>query len=464
MKSITLTVAIALFILSTLLFTISANASPATPQAACVAGMAGIYPCNNVDLLAFVPIGAMGSSGKGGSDLWGWTDPLTGKEYAIMARNNGTSFFDVSIPTAPVMLANLPSASSQVRSQRDIKILQDHALIVSESSGHGLQIYDLTQLRDLTNTTTITHTFLYTGFGSAHNIIVNPDTNFAYVAATDAGNDDDGCNNGLHFLDMSNILSPSFAGCFSEDGYTHDAQCLTYDSGPDSDFIGHEICLNANADTLTIVDVTDKNNPIMLSRSTYADSGYTHQGWLTADHRYLLLGDELDERNLGVNTRTYVWDVSSLISPTLQFVNEFASTAVDHNLYTKGQYSYHANYTSGLRIADISDLANNHMTEVAYFDVFPTNDAASFSGAWSVYPYFESGIVVVSAREGLFVLQPHLPVPTSISQLATSINQSPTSVILPFALLLLSITGSLYLGKWSNGHEKRFKLRQGTGS
>lgn len=444
MKSIILPLTITLFIFSTLLYTIKVTASPAAPQATCIAGMAGIYPCNNVDLLAFIPIGAMGSSGNGGSDLWGWTDPLTGKEYAIMARNNGTSFFDVSIPTAPIMLANLPSASSQIKAQRDVKVLQDHALIVSESSGHGLQIYDLTQLRDLTTTAMITHTFLYTGFGSAHNIIVNPNTNFAYVAATDAANDNDGCNNGLHFLDMSNILSPNFAGCFSADGYTHDAQCLTYDFGPDSNFIGHEICLNANADTLTIVDVTDKNNPMILSRTSYADSGYTHQGWLTIDRRYMLLGDELDERNLGVNTRTYIWDVSDLTAPTLHFVHEFSSTAIDHNLYTKGHYSYHANYTSGLRIADISDLENSNMTESAYFDVFPMNDATSFSGAWSAYPYFESGIVVVSAREGMFILQPHLPVPTGVGQLAVETVTAQPVLTLVVAFLLLGGTGVIF--------------------
>ncbi len=63
----------------------------ATP---CVGGFAGTYPCNNVDLLAFMPLASIG--GGGGNDIWGWTDSQTGKEYALMGRTTGTSFVDIS--------------------------------------------------------------------------------------------------------------------------------------------------------------------------------------------------------------------------------------------------------------------------------------------------------------------------------------------------------------------------------
>ena len=72
----------------------------------CVGGMAGIYPCSNVDLGAFLPNSTIG--GGQASSIWGWTDPLTGREYALMGRTNGTAFVDITDPANPVYLGNLP--------------------------------------------------------------------------------------------------------------------------------------------------------------------------------------------------------------------------------------------------------------------------------------------------------------------------------------------------------------------
>lgn len=82
--------------------------------------------------------------------------------------------------------------------------------------------------------------------------------------------------------------------------------------GPDARYNGREICFNANEDTLTIVDVTDKSAPTMLARKFYPGKGYAHQGWLTEDHRHFLLDDEKDETKLRVNSRTHIFDVSDL--------------------------------------------------------------------------------------------------------------------------------------------------------
>ena len=69
-------------------------------------------------------------------------------------------------------------------------------------------------------------------------------------------------------IDISNPLVPGNAGCFSADGYAHDAQCVVY-NGPDAAHQGGEICFNANEDTLTIVDVANKAAPVQLSRTGY---------------------------------------------------------------------------------------------------------------------------------------------------------------------------------------------------
>jgi choice-of-anchor B domain-containing protein len=89
-------------------------------------------------------------------------------------------------------------------------------------------------------------------------------------------------------------------------------------------------------------------------------------------------------------------------------VFENDTTSIDHNLYTKGDRVYASNYTTGLRIYDASDPGSG-LEELAYFDVYPENDNATFEGGtWSNYPYFrQKNIVAVSSIDrGLFILQP----------------------------------------------------------
>lgn len=374
----------------------------------CIDGFAaGIYPCNKVDLEAFMPLDQIGGtlSNSAANDIWGWTDPLNGDEYAIIGRVFGTSFIDISDPANPVYLGDLPTHGAFGSSWRDIKTYDNHAFIVSEASQHGMQVFDLTQLGSVANPpVTFTETAHYNKNASAHNIVINEDSGYAYIVGASGKN---GCSGGLHMVDISDPVNPTFAGCFSSDGYTHDAQCVNY-NGPDTEHQGKEICFNSNEDTVTIVDVTNKANPVQLSRTGYVGSAYTHQGWLTEDQAYFLLDDELDEQNSGHNTRTRVFDVSDLDFPALIGSYDSDNPAIDHNQYVKGHFSYQANYRSGLRILDISDVENVNLTEVAYFDIYPDDDAAQFNGAWSSYPYFDSGIVIVSGIEqGLFILRPN---------------------------------------------------------
>jgi choice-of-anchor B domain-containing protein len=380
----------------------------AAADVTCADGSAAGYPCHRVDLLAFVPLREMGGtrSKSATSDIWGWTDPETGREYAIVGRVFGTSFLDISEPAKPVYLGELPTHGPFHSLWRDIKVYANHAFIVSEARNHGMQVFDLTQLRAVKNAPArFSETAFYDGVGSAHNLAINEDSGFAYIVGARGKND---CGGGLHMVDIRNPTDPTFAGCFAADGYTHDAQCVLY-SGPDADHQGQEICLNSNEDTLTLVDVTNKSNPVQLSRTGYPGSGYSHQGWLTEDQRFFLLDDELDEQNYGHNTRTRIWDVSDLDSPALIGFFDNTTPSMDHNLYIRGRFAYQANYRSGLRVLDIGRVAAGHLEEVAFFDIYPADDAARVSGAWSNYPYFASGVVIVSGIEqGLFILRPDL--------------------------------------------------------
>ncbi|XP_062510156.1 uncharacterized protein LOC134186259 [Corticium candelabrum] len=374
---------------------------PAMSQTPCSDGRAGDYPCHNVDLLSFVPLSELGTTGDA-NDIWGWTDPETGREYAIIALYDGTAFVDVSEPSEPQVLGKLPT-QTYGSLWRDVKVFKNHAFIVSEASNHGMQVFDLTQLREMTAVSPVrilSNTAFYDEFGSTHNIVSNEETGFMYAVGTRT------CRGGLHMVDVNEPANPKYAGCFDEDGYVHDAQCLIY-RGPDERYRSREICFCYNEDTLTIVDVNDKSNLVMLSRVPYSQNYYTHQGWLTEDQSHLLLDDELDELyGSQPNTRTLVWNVNRLDDPI--HINSFYSseTASDHNLYIKGNLAFQSNYCAGLRILDVSEIEEGELRELGYFDVAPSCNSPGFSGAWSNYPYFESGTIIVSSIErGLFVLR-----------------------------------------------------------
>lgn len=156
-----------------------------------------------------------------------------------------------------------------------------------------------------------------------------------------------------------------------------------------------------------ITDVSDKSNPMTISFKGQTDMQYSHQGWLTEDFNYFLMNDELDENNLGRNTRTYVWDVKDLDNPEFIGYYTHTTTTIDHNLYVKNDHVYQANYTSGLQVFELGDLSEAELNRVAFFDTQPADDSKNYRGAWSNYPYFRSGIVVVSdINDGLFILRP----------------------------------------------------------
>lgn len=325
-------------------------------------------------------------------------DPDNGDEYALIGVNNGTAFVDISDPVNPVYLGKLPTHTTN-SIWRDIKVYNNYAFVVSEANGHGMQVFDLTRLRDVTSPpVTFTEDAHFAGFGDAHNIVINEDSGYAYAVGTDF------YNGGPFFINIQDPLNPVDEGGYALDGYSHDAQVVIY-NGPDTDYTGREILIGSNANAVVIVDITDKNNPIPISTTGYANVGYTHQGWFTEDQRYFLLGDEGDEFNVGFNTRTIVFDFSDLDNPQFDFEYFGTTSAVDHNGYVVGDTYYMANYSAGFRALDISDIANGNILEYGYFDTFPGNNNASYDGTWNVYPFFASGNIIISGEGGLTVVR-----------------------------------------------------------
>jgi len=377
-------------------------------QTPCENGFANNYPCKDYDLQSHIFLAEMGASE--GNDSWGWTDPDDETEYALVGLDNGTAFIDISDPVNPVYLGKLPTHTSP-SIWRDIKVYQNHAFIVSEAGGHGMQVFDLTRLRDVANPPeTFTEDAHYAGFGGSHNIAINEETGYAYSLG------DNTFGGGLHFINIQDPSNPTAAGGYADGGYTHDTQVITYD-GPDSDYTGKEIAFASNADHVEIVDVTNKSNPIQIASFEYPATGYTHQNWLTEDRNYMLLGDEGDEFDFGFNTRTIVFNISDLDNIVLHMEYEGETSSVDHNGYVIGDKYYLANYSSGLRVVDISDIENGNMTASSYFDSYPSNNNANYDGSWNVYPFFESGNIVISGTNGFTLVRDNSSLDSSDTEL-----------------------------------------------
>ncbi len=370
-------------------------------QTPCIGGVAGAYACDGYDLQSSFTLNDLNAGS--GNDSWGWTDPNNGDEYALVGLNNGTAFINITDPINPVYLGKLPTHSGN-SSWRDIKVYNDHAFVVSEAGGHGMQVFDLTRLRSVASPpATFTEDAHYNGFGSAHNIVINEDSGFAYGVGTSS------FNGGPHFVNIQNPTNPVAAGGYAMDNYSHDAQVITY-NGPDTDYTGKEVLFGSNENELVIVDITDKSNPVSISSISYTNVGYTHQGWFTEDSRYFIVGDETDELNFGFDTRTIVFDLNDLDNPQHHFDYSGTTSAIDHNGYIVGDKYYFANYRAGIRVLDVSDIANGNMSEIGYFDTFPNSNSAQFDGAWNVYPFFASGNIVISDIDrGFFLVKSSTP-------------------------------------------------------
>ena len=147
----------------------------------CVDGKAGGFPCAGIDLVSFLPISDMGGKDEG-NDIWGWTDPKTGMEWAVVGLTDGTSFVDISNAERPKAVAFLPTQTSS-SIWRDVKVYKGHAYIVAEAKNHGMQVVNMHALAEMSaNTvfgaapTTIAADVVYGEFGNSHNIVINEAT------------------------------------------------------------------------------------------------------------------------------------------------------------------------------------------------------------------------------------------------------------------------------------------------
>jgi len=317
------------------------------------------------------------------SNIWGWKSPVDGKEYALVGAADGLSIVDVTIPSAPVQIVQIPGPSSQ---WREIRTNGNYAYVTTESGTIGLQIVDLTNL-PATNlaTATWTPTINTQVLETIHALQI--DNGKVYLYGSNVG------GGGAVIADINTTpMSPVYLGSYDTGGYIHDGYVRN-----DTMYAGH-----IWAGEVEIVNLTNPASgvPIGLFQTPGA---FTHNTWLSKDSKTCFTTDEVDGAYLAA------YDISNLGNITLldTIQSNPGSSSIPHNTYIVNKfgidYAVTSWYKDGLTIVDASNPSN--LVQVGNYDTSPAMSGGGYGGCWGVYPFLPSGIILASDIElGLFVL------------------------------------------------------------
>ena len=388
--------------------------------ASCSDGQSAGFSCQNMSLLAHIPNASFPDSPSTANDIWGHIDLNTNKEYAIIGLRNGISVVDVSTPDAPQII---DSISGQSTTWRDIKVHQfydqatqrwrAYAYATADNVSEGLTIIDLSGLPNSIRLVT-----RQMSEPAAHNVYIsNVDygLNIALPGLEPllhiAGSDESSGALRSYRLDDPELLTLIYQpSAPTSADYSHDlSSLLVKDERAQRDCINANeaacnVLLDFNENALKLWDHSNPDQAVPLSTRSYPNVAYTHSGWWSEDKQFVIVHDELDERNFKLNTTLNIFDISSLSAPQLTGTWTGPTAAIDHNGFVRGNRYYMSNYERGLTVLDITDPSSP--IEVGYFDTYPVSDNAAFNGAWGVYPFLPSGIILVSdINSGLYILK-----------------------------------------------------------
>ena len=318
----------------------------------------------------------------GYSNIWGYVAP-NGTEYALLGVRTGTSIISLADPSNPVQCAFIPAPQS---TWRELKVHGNYAYVATDNSGNGLQIIDLSQLP---TTATLVNT-QSTYFNDAHDLLI--DDGFCYVVGGDG-------IGGMSILDLANPVNPVRTAYYTASGYIHDI------------YIWNDTVVAScgSSQEYHLINVTNKSNPQFISASNPLPGIYAHSGWMTEDKRYFYATEEFNVRDLTV------WDLQDRNTWDLIIPNwGLANNSIIHNLYIVGNYAHVSYYTSGYLVLDISDPTDPQIA--GQYDTYPANNSGNYNGAWGVYPFFPSGLTVISDMStGLYVLRFDGAVPVELT-------------------------------------------------
>lgn len=313
---------------------------------------------------AFKPLAQLPFPGKGASDVWGYFDNSSGREFAIVGfLGGGVSIVEVTDPANPRQVASIDTIPGF-----DVKVYRHWLYTVNGGRNGDGAIVDIA---DPDNPVVVG------AFPSSHNIFITADGYMVAEAARPP----------LIIYDIhTDPLHPAVIWSGGTEG--HDAAV-----------IGTRLFdFHGRAGT-NIYDISNIANPQLLVSIQDQTIRYNHSGWTSKDGGYLYICDELA---LAPAPDIIIYDIRDIANPVR--VGEYGDpTATVHNLYVIGDYAYVSYYTAGFRIFDVSDPTR--LVEVAHFDTSPGTGEGFLPGQplgdFGVYPFSPSGTIYVSDTENV---------------------------------------------------------------
>ncbi len=316
------------------------------------------------------------------NDIWGY-QASDGTEYAIVGLRSGVSIVNLSQPDKPTESAFVPGPFSI---WRDIKTFKDFAYVTTDQGGtkEGLLIIDLRTLPDSVSYYNWKPDIGGLPLQKCHNLYID-DRGIVYLA---------GCNVNGGGVVMADVASepgqPRLIGP-ATNAYAHDVYVQ------DGVLFASEIY----SGELGIYDVGDVNAPSIVSLASTPFS-FTHNAWASTDGKTVFTTDERS------NAPVAAFDISN--PGNARLLDEFrpletiGTGVVPHNVHVIENWLAISYYTDGAVIVDASRPDN--LIEVGNYDTSP-NFQTGFHGAWGVYPFLPSGLLIAADIEnGLFVLKP----------------------------------------------------------
>lgn len=270
--------------------------------------------------------------------------------YAYMAYgSDGLRIIDIANPSAPSPVGQFSNGFSA----NGLDVAGNYAYV--GMAGSGLKIIDVS---DASNPKQVGS---FSPGGTAYN--VNISGKYAFVAFSSAG---------LRIVDVSNPNSPVQVGVYDPPSNVY------------SVFVSGNFAYLACSDGFKILDISNITSPILVSEDL---------GGFTANNAYVSGKYAYVTYNNTVTSSLRIFDISS---PSLPIAT--SSVGLGGNGYAvkiSGKYAYVGGGVAGLKIVDISDVANPAV--IGTYDANGTNYAygVDVSGKYAFVSYGTSGLRVV---------------------------------------------------------------------
>ncbi len=336
-----------------------------------------------------------------GSNICGYVDSL-GNEYALFGWSGGVDVVNVSNPSNPVSVFNIPGASSI---WREIKVNGKYAYITTEAGG-GLKIAYLGNL-PAANIPIVDWAPTING-GILNNIhALHIDNNKVYLFGANVVVNNVNTTSGAPIvadIGGANAANPLLIGVYyntqpgSNNRYVHDGYVRNDTMYSCHIFSGY----------VSIVKFNNIGNSVnYLSTPITTPTAFPHNAWLNASSKNLFTTDE----NGGSFLACY--NVSNLSNiqeaDRIQSQNPNSGSVV-HNTHiiknTVGEFAVTSWYRDGVVITDVTRPTN--IVNVGWYDTAPTTTGNGQDACWGVYPFLPSGRLITSGLNKLLhVLTPN---------------------------------------------------------